>query len=271
MTELLETAPPTTGPLISARGLVKRFPVRSRNAQPDPARDVHAVRGVSFHLWPGETLGLVGGPGSGKTTTGRLVVNLLRPTAGQVLFRGRDILPLSRRQMWPLRRQLQIVFQDPFASLDPRMTVHDIVAEPLRMHGMYGPEDSGWARVRELLRLVGLNPEHGGRYAHQFASGDRQRVGIARALALNPELLVLDEPVAGLDAPIKASVIALLKDLQAELGLTCLVISQDLSTVRRIAHRLAIMQQGRIVETGSSAELIRRTTHPYTRALLAAR
>jgi oligopeptide transport system ATP-binding protein len=243
------TAGPATRPLLAARGLVKNFPVRSRNGGPDPTREVQAVRDVSLDLWPGETVGLVGESGSGKSTTGRLLVNLLRPTAGQVLYHGRDILRLSRRQMWPLRRQMQIVFQDPFASVDPRLPVSEIVAEPLRMHGMYGPEDWGRARVRELLRMVGLEPEHAARYAHEFDAGDRQRIGIARALAVSPELVVLDEPVAGLDRRIRTSVLGLLKDLQAELGLTYLVMSQDLAAVRRIAHRIAVIERGRIVET----------------------
>lgn len=244
---------PPSRPLVAARGLVKHFPVRSRNTGPSPTREVQAVRGVSLDLWASETVGLVGESGSGKSTTGRLLVNLLRPTAGKVLYHGRDILRLSRRQMWPLRRQMQIVFQDPFASVDPRIPVGEVVAEPLRIHGMYGPEDWGRTRVRELLRMVGLNPGHAGRYAHQFEAGDRQRIGIARALALSPELVVLDEPVAGLDDRTRASVIGLLKDLQVELGLTYLVISQDLSTARRFAHRIAIMQSGRITETGASS------------------
>jgi oligopeptide transport system ATP-binding protein len=236
-------------PLVAARGLVKHFPVRSRNAASDPNREVQAVRGVSLELWAGEMVALVGESGSGKSTVGRLLVNLLRPTAGQVLYHGRDILRLSRRQMWPLRRQMQIVFQDPFASVDQRLPVSEIVAEPLRMHGMYGPEDWGRARVRDLLRMVGLDPEHASRYAHQFDPGDRQRIGIARALALSPEFVVLDEPVTGLDERIRDSVLGLLKDLQVERGLTYLIISQDAATVRRFAHRIAVMQQGRIVET----------------------
>lgn len=236
-------------PLVAVRGLVKLFVVRRWDAGRSTIREVPAVRGVSFDLWPGETMALVGEPGCGKTTTGRLLVNLIRATAGQVYYRRRDIVPLSRRQMWPLRRHMQIIFQDPFASLDPRMTVNDIVAEPLRIHGMYDPEAWGRARVRELLRMVGLNPEHGNRYAHEFTGGDRQRVGIARALAVGPELLVLDEPVATLDRPTRDSVIGLLKDLQTELRLTYLVMSQDLATVRDLAHRVAVMRQGRIVET----------------------
>ena len=226
------------------------FTVRSGPGGRRTTREVPAVRDVSFDLWPGQTMALIGEPGSGKTTTGRLLVNLIRATAGQVYYRRQDILRLTRRQMWPLRRRMQIIFQDPFASLDPRMTVNNIVAEPLRMHSMYEPEAWGRARVRELLRMVGLNPEHGSRYAHQFAGGDRQRIGIARALALGPELLVLDEPVAALDGPIRDSVVGLLRDLQTEFRLTSLVMSQDPATVRGLAHRVAVMRQGRIVASG---------------------
>ncbi|HEX7746902.1 MAG TPA: ATP-binding cassette domain-containing protein [Micromonosporaceae bacterium] len=240
-----------TEPLVAARGLVKLFAGRAKAGGRGTTREVPAVRGVSFDLWPGRTMALIGGPGCGKTTTGRLVVNLIRATAGHVYYRRRDILPLSRRQMWPLRRRMQIIFQDPFASLDTRMAVNDIVAEPLRMHGMYEPAEWGRARVRELLRMVGLIPEHGSRYAHQFTGGDRQRVGIARALALGPELLVLDEPVAGLDGPIRDSVVGLLTELQAGLGLTYLVMAQDLAPLRDLAHQVAVMRQGRIVETGA--------------------
>jgi ABC-type glutathione transport system ATPase component len=243
-----EATSSATEPLVAVRGLVKLFAVRSQEDGRRTSREVPAVRGVSFDLWPGQTMALVGEPGCGKTTTGRLVVNLIRATAGHVYYRRRDILPLSRRQMWPLRRRMQIIFQDPFASLDPRMTVNDIVAEPLRMHGMYEPEEWGRARVREMLRMVGLNPEHASRFAHQFTGGDRQRVGIARALALGPELLVLDDPVAALDGPTRDSVIGLLKDLQTRLRLTYLVMSQDLATVGRLAHEVAVMRQGRIVE-----------------------
>jgi oligopeptide transport system ATP-binding protein len=259
-----ETAP--AGPLVAARSLVKHFPVRTRIAGPNTnrIRKVQAVRGVCLDLWPGETVGLVGPTGSGKSTTGRLLVNLLRPTAGQVFYRGRDILRLSRRQMWPLRREMQIIFADPFASVDPRMPVGEILAEPLRMHGMYGPEDLGRAGVRELLRMVGLNPEHAGRYAHQLDAVDRQRIGIARALAVGPRLVVLDDPVAGLDGRVRASVLALLNHLQAELGLTYLMISRDLWTVRGFAHRIAIMHAGRIIETGPSSDFSERAA----RALL---
>lgn len=272
MIEYPVVATPETaaGPLVAARGLVKHFPVRSRNAGPGATREVRAVSGVSLDLWPGETVGLVGESGSGKSTVGRLLVNLLRPTAGQVLYRGRDILRLSRRQMWPMRQKMQIVFQDPFGSVDPRMPVSEIVAEPLRMHGVYGPEDLGRARVRELLRMVGLNPEHVSRYGHEFQAGDRQRIGIARALALSPELVVLDEPVAGLDDKIRASVLGLLRDLQAEMGLTYLIISQDVPTVRRFAHRVTTMQRGRIVEPATKSDFSARSAHFRLPGLLTA-
>src|SRR5205823_10773519 len=211
-----------------------------------------------------ETLGLVGESGCGKTTTGRLLLNLVRATSGQVLYRGKGLTTLSAGQMRPLRRDLQIVFQDPFASLDPRMTVNEIVAEPLRIHGLYGDATEGREKVRELLRIVGLNPEHGNRYGHEFSGGQRQRIGVARALALRPKVLILDEPVSALDVSIQAGVINLLEDLQEELGLSYLFISHDLSVVRHIADRVAVMYLGRIVETGAVDELFLKAAHPYT-------
>ncbi|OIJ68548.1 ABC transporter ATP-binding protein [Streptomyces mangrovisoli] len=258
----------TSEPVLQVRDLVKHFPVMSRGVVRRRVGDLHAVCGVSFDLFENETLGLVGESGSGKTTVARTVLNLETATSGRVRYRGRDLTALDRRRMRPLRRELQIVFQDPYASLDPRISVHEIVAEPLRIHGRYGPGAKD--EVRELLRLVGLNPEHGNRFAHEFSGGQRQRIGIARALALHPKVIVLDEPVSALDVSIQAGVLNLLMDLQSELGLSFLFVAHDLSVMRHVARRVAVMYLGRLVEIAPARELFARPAHPYTQALVSA-
>jgi oligopeptide transport system ATP-binding protein len=262
------TAPTAAPPVLSVRNLVKHFPVRSRGLLRRQVGEVHAVCGVSFELAERETLGLVGESGCGKSTTARVLLNLQPATSGEVHYQGRELTALSRSDMRSLRRDLQIVFQDPYASLDPRMPVNEIVAEPLRIHGLYG--DEGRAVVRDLLRTVGLKPEHGNRFPHEFSGGQRQRIGVARALALRPKVLVLDEPVSALDVSIQAGVLNLLDELQSELGLSYLFVSHDLSVVRHIADRIAVMYLGTIVETGTSQELFEGPAHPYTQALISA-
>jgi ABC-type oligopeptide transport system ATPase subunit len=230
---------------------------------------VRVVDGVSFSIVPGETFGLVGESGSGKTTTARCILRLIEPTSGHIRFRGRDLLALSRRELRDARREMQIVFQDPFSSLNPRMTVGAAVEEPLVVHGV-GTAAERRARVAELFELVGLEPSHVTRRPHEFSGGQRQRVGLARALALNPSFLVADEPVSALDVSVQAQVVALLVDLQQKLGLTYLFIAHDLRLVKHICRRVAVMFKGRIVEMGDTARLFAAPVHPYTRALLAA-
>jgi oligopeptide/dipeptide ABC transporter ATP-binding protein len=264
----MTAAPVAAPPVLSVRNLVKHFPVRSRGLLRRQVGEIHAVCGVSFDLAERETLGLVGESGCGKSTTARVLLNLQPATSGEVHYQGRELTSLSRSQMRSLRRDLQIVFQDPYASLDPRMPVNEIVAEPLRIHGLYG--DEGRTVVRDLLRTVGLKPEHGNRFPHEFSGGQRQRIGVARALALRPKVLVLDEPVSALDVSIQAGVLNLLDELQSELGLSYLFVSHDLSVVRHIADRIAVMYLGTIVETGTSQELFEGPAHPYTQALISA-
>jgi oligopeptide/dipeptide ABC transporter ATP-binding protein len=225
---------------------------------------------VDLDLYPGEVLGLVGESGCGKSTTGRAILNLQPATGGSVRFQGREIVGLNRGQMRPLRRDIQIVFQDPYASLNPRLPVFDIVAEPLIIHKLTKNDKELRERVRQLVEMVGLNPEHTNRYPAEFSGGQRQRIGIARALALEPKVLVLDEPVSALDVSIQAGVINLLEDLRDRLGLSYLFIAHDLSVVRHISDRVAVMYLGRIIEVGTRDELFERPAHPYTQALLSA-
>jgi peptide/nickel transport system ATP-binding protein/oligopeptide transport system ATP-binding protein len=256
------------GPILAVRDLVKEFPIKSSGVVRRTVGAVHAVSGISFEIKPGETLGLVGESGCGKSTTSRAVLHLQPATSGQVYFEGRDVTQMSKSELRRMRRNMQIVFQDPYASLNPRITVNEIIAEPLRIHGLYG--DNGAKQVADLMRTVGLNPEHGNRFPHEFSGGQRQRIGIARALALRPKVLVLDEPVSALDVSIQAGVINLLEDLQDELDLAYLFVAHDLSVVRHIADRVAVMYLGKIVEVAPSNELFERPQHPYTQALISA-
>jgi oligopeptide/dipeptide ABC transporter ATP-binding protein len=262
-------APAPEGELLRVESLVKYFPIKAGLVKRTVGQ-VRAVDDVDVTLNKGETLGLVGESGCGKTTLARTVLKLIEPTSGKIVFGGRDITKFSRRQMRDVRRGMQIVFQDPYASLNPRMTVRNIVAEPLAIHGLDAGRNARKKRVDELLRTVGLSPEHANRFPHEFSGGQRQRIGVARALALNPELIVLDEPVSALDVSIRAQVINLLETLQREFGLTYLFVAHDLSVVRHVSDRVAVMYLGKIVETGTRDDIYQRPTHPYTQALLSA-
>ena len=255
--------------LVQVNNLVKEFPVMSQGLIRRQVGKVHAVSDISFDIGAGETLGLVGESGSGKTTAGRAVLQLHEPTSGSVTYDGKELVGLAKKDLRALRAEVQMVFQDPYASLNPKMPINDIVAEPFSIHGAMGRKDR-LDRVGELLRDVGLRPEHGNRYPHEFSGGQRQRIGIARALALDPGFIVLDEPVSALDVSVQAGVINLLQKIQAERNIAYLFIAHDLSVVRHVSTRVAVMYLGKIVEIADRTTLYAQPTHPYTKALLSA-
>lgn len=255
--------------LLSVRNLVKRFPIKGGLLSREVA-SVKAVSDVSFDIKKGETLGLVGESGCGKSTLGRTILRLIEPTSGQIIYKGRDITQVSASEMRKLRRSMQIIFQDPYASLNPRMTVEDILGEPLDIHGLAASKDDRKKRILHLMDLCGLRREAIARYPHEFSGGQRQRICIARALAVEPEFIVCDEPVSALDVSIQAQIVNLMQDLQKELGLTYLFIAHDLKVVEHISTRVAVMYLGKVVETANAEELYAQPKHPYTRALLSA-
>jgi len=255
--------------LLKAENIVKHFPIHGGIFSRQVAA-VKAVQNVSFELKKGETLGLVGESGCGKSTLGRCLIKLIEPSGGKIFFKGQDITHAEGEHLRDLRKQMQIIFQDPYASLNPRMTIGTILEEPLIIHNLYNSEQDRKDRVRELIDLVGLRPEHLSRYPHEFSGGQRQRVGIARALAVNPELIICDEPVSALDVSIQAQVINLLMDLQQKLGLTYVFIAHDLKVVEHVSTKVAVMYLGQIVEMAEAEELYKNPQHPYTKALLSA-
>jgi peptide/nickel transport system ATP-binding protein len=257
-------------PLIEVRDLVKHFPLTRGIIFQKQVGAVRAVDGIDFDVIEGETLGLVGESGCGKSTTARLITRLLEPTGGKIVYHGEDIAHRSRRDLKPLRRDMQMIFQDPYSSLNPRKTVGSIIGEPYEIHNIERDEKNRKRMVQDLMEQVGLNPEHYNRFPHEFSGGQRQRIGVARAIALKPKLVVADEPVSALDVSIQAQIINLLSDLQRELGLTIVFIAHDLSVVRHVCDRIAVMYLGKIVEMADADELFEHPRHPYTGALLSA-
>lgn len=256
-------------PILRVQGLKKHFPIR-RGMLPKVVGHVQAVDGVDIDVLPGQAVGLVGESGCGKTTTGRCILRLIEPTAGEIAFNGQDVRAMSARQLRSLRREMQIIFQDPFGSLNPRRTVYETLAEPLKLHGICSTKTELRAEVRRLLARVGLDPDYLDRYPHQFSGGQRQRVGIARALSVRPKFIVCDEPVSALDVSVQAQILNLLADLRTELGLSYLFIAHDLAVVRHLCDVVAVMYLGRVVEVGPVDRIFEHPTHPYTQALLSA-
>ncbi|WP_329175065.1 MULTISPECIES: ABC transporter ATP-binding protein [unclassified Streptomyces] len=265
-----DRTPAEREPILEVRNLVKHFPLTQGIVFKRQVGAVQAVDGVSFDLFPGETLGIVGESGCGKSTVAKLLMNLEQPTAGEIRYRGEDITRLSGKALKTVRRNIQMVFQDPYTSLNPRMTVGDIIGEPYEIHPEVAPKGDRRKRVRDLLDVVGLNPEYINRYPHQFSGGQRQRIGIARGLALRPEIIVADEPVSALDVSVQAQVVNLMEKLQDEFNLSYMFIAHDLSIVRHISDRIGVMYLGKIVEIGADEEIYSHPTHPYTQALLSA-